>query len=51
MLLLSAGLPTAAQSRFVDDEADGFKAFLQENFGNTNAGMVIALLDEHGSRI
>jgi len=40
-----------AQNSFTDAEADGIKAFLQQNFANTNASMVIALLDKHGSRI
>jgi serine-type D-Ala-D-Ala carboxypeptidase/endopeptidase len=50
-LLLAAQLAAAAQSGFTDAEADAIKAFLQQNLGDTNLGMVIGLVDEHGSRI
>src|SRR5882672_4709855 len=51
MFLLAARLPTWAQNHFSDADAAAIKAFLQQNFGNTNAGMVIALVDESGCRI
>src|SRR5438034_11077023 len=48
--LLATQFPAAAQNGFTDAEADAIQAFLRENFGNTNAGMVIGLVDERGSR-
>ena len=50
-LLLRTPFQAAAQNHFVDAEADGIKAFLRDNFHQTNAYMVIGLVDEHGSRI
>jgi len=41
----------AAQNGFTDAEAEAIQAFLRENFDNTNAGMVIGLVDERGSRV
>jgi len=37
LFLLAAGLPATAQVGFADAEALALKAFLQQNFGNTNA--------------
>lgn len=51
VLALVAPLPAAAQARFADANADSVQAFLRKNFGETNAGMVIGLLDESGSRV
>ncbi len=51
ILLLATQFPAAAQTGFTDAEADAIQAFLRENFGNTNAGMVIGLVDERGSRV
>jgi D-alanyl-D-alanine-carboxypeptidase/D-alanyl-D-alanine-endopeptidase len=41
----------AAQNSFTDAEADGIKAFLHDNFRQTNACMVIGLVDQRGNRI
>jgi serine-type D-Ala-D-Ala carboxypeptidase/endopeptidase len=41
----------AAQNSFTDAEADGIKAFLHDNFRQTNACMVIGLADQRGNRI
>jgi CubicO group peptidase (beta-lactamase class C family) len=49
MLFLSTRFPAAAQNDF--GEADAIQAFLRQNFANTNASMVIGLLDDRGSRI
>jgi len=49
--LFASQLPAAAQNHFVDAEADGIKAFLRENFRQTNACMVIGLADQRGNRI
>jgi D-alanyl-D-alanine-carboxypeptidase/D-alanyl-D-alanine-endopeptidase len=38
-----------AHAAFTD--ATSIQSFLHDNFSNTNAGMVIALLDEHGAKI
>lgn len=51
ILLLNTRFPAGAQNNFSETESDGIKAFLRQNFGNTNAGMVIGLLDERGGRI
>jgi CubicO group peptidase (beta-lactamase class C family) len=48
-LLLATPFLAAAQSGFTDAEADAIQAFLRENL--TNAGMVIGLVDERGSRV
>ena len=49
ILLLATQFRTAAQNGFTDAEADAIQAFLRENL--TNAGMVIELVDERGSRV
>ena len=41
----------AAQNEFSNAEADGIKTFLQDNFRQTNACMVVGLVDKRGSRI
>jgi len=51
ILLLATQFLAAAQNGFTDAEADAIRAFLRENFSNTNAGMVIGLVDERGSRV
>jgi serine-type D-Ala-D-Ala carboxypeptidase/endopeptidase len=49
ILLLATQFLAAAQNGFTDAEADAIQAFLRENL--TNAGMVIGLVDESGSRV
>src|SRR5258708_20979037 len=49
--LFAAQFPAAAQNSFTDAEADGIKAFLHDNFRQTNACMVIGLADQRGNRI
>ncbi|MDP1592615.1 MAG: serine hydrolase, partial [Prosthecobacter sp.] len=49
ILWLAVPFQAAAQDSF--ENPDALKAFLTANFANTNAGMVVGLLDEHGSRI
>ena len=51
ILLLATQFLAAAENGFSDAEAEAIQAFLRENFGNTNAGMVIGLVDERGSRV
>jgi CubicO group peptidase (beta-lactamase class C family) len=51
ILFSAARFPAAGQNGFSEADTDGIKAFLQQNFAKTNAGMVIALLDESGNRI
>src|SRR6266404_881137 len=51
MLLLANQILDAAQNGFSDADADAIQAFLRANFGNTNVGMVIGLVDERGSRV
>ncbi|MBC8001512.1 MAG: serine hydrolase, partial [Opitutaceae bacterium] len=41
----------AAQERFADAYADAIQALLHDKFAEGNSGMVIGLLDEHGSRV
>ena len=50
-ILFAAPFPAAAQNSFTDAEADGIKAFLHDNFRQTNACMVIGLADQRGNRI
>ena len=50
-LLFAAPFLAAAQNGFTDAEADGIKAFLHDNFRQTNACMVIGLADQRGNRI
>jgi CubicO group peptidase (beta-lactamase class C family) len=49
--LFAAQFAAAAQNSFSDAEADGIKAFLHDNFRQTNACMVIALADQSGNRV
>src|SRR6266542_4420672 len=51
LLLLATQFLAMAQNGFTDAEAEAIQAFLRENFGNTNAGMVIGLVDERGRRV
>ncbi len=51
LLVLATPLPAAAQERFIDTYADPIDVLLNDNFVGSNAGMVIGLLDEHGSRV
>src|SRR6266478_5006656 len=51
ILLLATQFLAAAHNGFTEAEAEAIQAFLRENFGNTNAGMVIGLVDERGSRV
>src|SRR6266702_4154002 len=50
-LLIAAQFPAATQNSFTDAEADGIKAFLRDNFRQTNACMVIGLADQRGNKI
>ena len=50
-LLLAARLVPAAQSQFTTAEGDSIKACLRDNFRETNACMVIGLVDERGEKI
>src|SRR5437867_10425827 len=50
-LLLTIRFPAAAQNHFTDVDADGIKAFLGDTFRQTNACMVIGLVDQRGNRI
>jgi CubicO group peptidase (beta-lactamase class C family) len=50
-LLFAAQFPAGAQNSFSYAEADGIKAFLHDNFRQTNACMVIGLADQRGNRI
>src|SRR5260221_11388185 len=49
--LFAAQFPAGGQNSFTDAEADGIKAFLHDNFRQTNACMVIALADQRGNRV
>ena len=50
-LWFAAQVPAAAQNSLSDAEADGIRAFLHENFRQTNACLVIGLADQRGNRI
>lgn len=49
--LLCSSLGAQAQSPFLDSNAEAIQSFLDRNFRNASAGMVIGLVDEHGTRI
>ena len=51
VLLLATQSSLSAQSGFTEAEVGGIKAFLHDNFGQTNACMVIGLADQRGNRI
>ena len=51
LALLCAASCHAATSGFTAAEEEGIKAFLSESFSHTNAGMVVALVDERGVRV
>ena len=51
LFILAVPLPVAAQERFTDAYAADIEKLLEENFADGNAGMVIGLVDEHGSRV
>ena len=50
-ILLLASSNLWAKSNFVDSEAKAIETFLLDNFADSKAGMVIGLIDEHGSRV
>src|SRR6266571_4950782 len=50
-VLFVVQLAAAAQNGFTDAEADGIRAFLHDNFRQTNACMVIGFADQRGNRI
>ena len=50
-LVLAVPLSAAGQERFANAYADAIHALLHEKFAEGNSGMVIGLLDEHGSRV
>ena len=50
-LVFAPRFAAAEQNDFIAANAGEIKTFLQENFANANSGMVIGLVDEHGSRI
>src|SRR5438094_3341363 len=50
-VLFVVHLTASAQNNFTDAEADGIKAFLHDNFRQTNACMVIGLADQRGNRV
>jgi CubicO group peptidase (beta-lactamase class C family) len=51
VVLLAGAAPAVAQEPFPDDVLDSAPLFLQETFGHANAGMVIAMVDQRGSRV
>jgi D-alanyl-D-alanine-carboxypeptidase/D-alanyl-D-alanine-endopeptidase len=50
LLGLSSWL-VAISARAAFTDSSSIQSFLHDNFSNTNAGMVIALLDDHGAKI
>src|SRR4030095_2409607 len=51
LLLLTVPFLAAAQNGFAEANGDDIKGFLDQNFETAQAGMVIALVDEHRSRV
>lgn len=50
-ILLATPVSIAAEPLWADAHVDNIQSFLAEHFVDTNAGMVIGLIDEHGSRV
>lgn len=50
-LLFVVQFPAGTQNIFTDAEGDGIRAFLHDNFRQTNACMVIGLADQSGNRV
>lgn len=50
-MLLAAPNSFAAEPPWLDAHADNIQSFLREHFADANAGMVIGLIDERGSRV
>lgn len=50
-VILAFPISAAAENGFVDTHADAVESFLRDRFAASNAGMVIGLLDECGSRV
>jgi CubicO group peptidase (beta-lactamase class C family) len=50
-VLLVAHACGAVDNRFSQKEMDGIEAFLRTNFSQGNAGMVVGVVDEHGSKV
>ena len=50
-LLFATQFPASAQNVFTDAQADGIKSFLRDNIHQTNACMVVGMVDERGNRI
>lgn len=51
ILLLYSSTCVQAQSPFLDANAEAIESFLDRNFADANAGMVIGLIDKHGTRV
>lgn len=51
IVLFAVPVAVLAEERFVDANADRVERFLRDNFAEGNAGMVIGLLDKHGSKV
>src|SRR5215469_15151619 len=49
LVLTGASFAVSARAAFTDPAS--IQSFLHDNFANTNCGMVVALLDEHGVKI
>jgi len=50
-VLFAATRPAVAQQDFADADTDAIQAFLRKSFSEGNAGMVVGVLDQHGSRV
>lgn len=50
-LAWAPALSVSAQDRFVDSRAGSVQAFLRTNFSKGESGMVIGLLDQHGTKV
>jgi CubicO group peptidase (beta-lactamase class C family) len=51
LLVLLGPVPANAQVRFIDRYAEPIESLLNDTFSDGNSGMVIGLVDEHGSRV
>jgi CubicO group peptidase (beta-lactamase class C family) len=50
-VLFTGQLVTSGQDNFTDAEADGIRTFLHDHFSQTNAAMVIGVVDQGASKV
>ncbi len=51
VLFFAVPLPAAFQDSFADSYAESIQTLLDDKFADSDSGMVVAIVDEHGSRV